>query len=138
MQTDCDLVPVPIAWLDEMWPHARFFCKCALKHCRGEDTPEAFLDDCRRGRAQLWMAAKDKMVIAACGTSLDDRRDGTRVLNIRWISGTNYDAWHVHFDRVKAWAKEHGCRSVYYRGRPGWQRRRPQARVAGVIYEEAI
>ena len=133
-----ELVPVELPYIDKVWPIVHPFAKRAMKWCRGEDTPEAFLEDAKRAQAQIWLVTDRTSVIAACGTSLDTKRDGVRVLNVRWMAGKGFRDWIHLGDRVKAWAVEHGCRSVYYRGRPGWQRIRPQARVAGVIYEEAI
>ena len=133
-----ELVPVELAYIDKVWPIVRPFIKRAMKYSRGEDTPEAFLEDAKRAQAQIWLVAEGKTVIAACGTSVDNRRNGVCVLNVRWMAGKGFQDWIHLGDRVKAWAIERGCRSVYYRGRPGWQRIRPQARVAGVIYEEAI
>jgi hypothetical protein len=133
-----ELVPVTLDYLDKVWPLVERFAREAMKHARGEDTPEMFLADCRRADAQIWLAAEKATVLAACGTSIDVRRDGNKVFNIRWLSGRDYDSWQHHFDRMKLWAASKGCTSLYYRGRPGWQRMRPQARVAGVIYEEAL
>lgn len=133
-----ELVPVTLPFVERVWPLVRPFAEKAMKHARGEDTPEMFLEDCRRQQAQIWLIAEGITVVAAGGTSVDTLRNGKRILNVRWIAGRGYRAWQHHFDRVKGWAREQGCASIYYRGRPGWQRRRPQARVTAYIYEESL
>ncbi len=86
------------------------------------ETPEQLLADLMARRAQLWIAASEHGIHAACVTELVRR--GERFYCNVWLTGGNGVNNWVHFlDTIEEWAKEQGCDAMLIdRARPGWKR----------------
>ena len=72
--------------------------------------------------AQLWIAATETELQAACVTEVKIRPSG-KVCNVWLCGGKGVNNW-VHFlDTIEEWAKEQGCETLTIdHARIGWQR----------------
>lgn len=94
-----------------------------LKPALGDgETLEGVLTELMARRAQLWIAAHETDINAACVTEILTR--GSRTYCNVWLTGGNGVNNWVHFlDTIEAWAKEQGCNAMLIdRARSGWKR----------------
>lgn len=93
------------------------------------ETADGWLDACERGDAQLWHApglwAVTRVVAGKAGW----------VAQIVAMAGV-YDGELV--DQMEAWARSTGCTRIYFAGRPGWLKRRPDYRLRQVTLEKEL
>lgn len=102
-----------------VWREAAELLKPALM---GEDTIENVLTQIFLKKAQLWIAATDTTLEAACVTEVI-RRGSKLYCNVWLTGGRGVNNW-VHFlSTIEAWAKEQGCDAMLIdRARTGWKR----------------
>jgi hypothetical protein len=133
------LVPVTLSHLESIWPLAEPFLFAATLRAPNAPSPLGFLDELRRCDAQLWLACAGHEILGACGTRIEVRYTGERVLHTVWVAGRGFHIWGDLMDQIQAWSKaERGCTRMIYAGRRGWSRLRRRARVIAYVYEETF
>lgn len=121
----CELICVPPAKVDALWPHARKFIENAV--IRGDS--DYSLDYIRRRlekrRSLLWLVVKDETKIVGAGTTEICSMIGTnkRVCVITAFGADDLDHCIHLWDRIKRYAREEKCELIRIYGRHGWLRR---------------
>ncbi len=88
-------------------------------HSEGELEADDFLPLLREGQMELWIAIKDKRVIAAMITQVIPypRKNVLRIIS---IAGEQMDLWMDQIWRVEDFARARNCRALELWGRKGW------------------
>lgn len=90
---------------------------------------EDWMEFCRKDQAQLWRL-NDYWVM----TQVMDTKKG-RAIHLAYSAGV-YEPRLV--DEIEKWARSVGCKSAYFSGRPGTQRRRPDYRLRYVTMDKEL
>jgi len=119
--------------IDAIWPLvAERVAKCALE----QDTdcnPADLYVRCRGGAAFLIAAWENGRIIGFSISAFEKWTRGT-VLNILMMAGTDMSRWRGEMERLGTeLAKFGGANRIAWRGRKGWERSQPKARVAAVL-----
>lgn len=108
--------------LGMVWREAAKLLEPALMD---EDTIENVLTQLFLKKAQLWIAATDTQLEAACVTEIF-RRGGKLYCNLWLTGGRGINNWFHFLQTIEQWAKEQGCDAMLIdRARVGWKRLLP-------------
>lgn len=107
--------------VSHFWPHVSDFLEKAQPHSEGELTTEDFLEFLKLADMQLWVAVRQKKVIAAMVTQIIPY-PRKKVLRIIAIGGADMDRWFRFLPKVEEFALTVGCESLEAWGRKGWKK----------------
>lgn len=131
-----DILPIPLAHLDDVWPHVWPHLRRGVEVCgrSREQLAADILDD----RVRVWMAASDRAVSAAWLTEIVTH-EGKRCLMVFGLGGSDPTAWIEQLEtRMAGYAKDERCDLARFAGRKGWSKLLSQCRQVGVIEGEAL
>lgn len=94
-----------------------------LKPALGEgETLEQVYSDLLARKAQLWIAATETEMTAACVTEIFTRGK-RKYCNIWLTGGLGLNNWMHFLETIEEWAKENGCNAMLIsHARTGWKR----------------
>lgn len=102
-----------------VWPEASKLLEPALIN---GDTLDKVLKRLVSRQAQLWIAATEDELQAACVTEIY-KRDGRLVCGIWLAGGKGINNWLHFLPMIEAWAASQNCTAmVISETRPGWRR----------------
>ncbi len=81
-----------------------------------------------RGASLLWIAVKDKDILAAMVTQITND-----VCTIVALGGRDRDLWLDHIGKVEEYARANGCARMRIIGRKGWARLLPYQQACVVL-----
>jgi len=103
------------------WPHVSDLLEKAQPHSEGELATEDFLEFLKLADMQLWVAVRQKEVIAAMVTQIIPY-PRKKILRIIAIGGAEMDRWFGSLPKVEEFALQMGCESLEAWGRKGWKK----------------
>lgn len=119
-----ELVLIPAAHLETVWPLAEPHLRRAMTFADGEFT----LDEARAcigdGRFQLWLGwdVAERRAIGAGVTEIFDYPRKRVCFLVLWASDAPRSRWLESLQTVERWAKGQGCKGMRLLGRKGWAR----------------
>lgn len=107
--------------LDLVWPAILPWIEVACRRGLGRYEPEDFCSAIRRRDMQLWIAARDDVIEAACITEIVRY---PRKTFVRIVVGTGHrrHRWQHFAGFIERWARERGCDGAESVMRPGWKK----------------
>ena len=97
---------------------ARPYLERAINYSDGRYSPLAVFEDIKSGNQQLWVITEGN-IIGAATTKIVDYPE-RRTLFIQFMSGDDFSFWRGEgYERIAQYAKEKGCDSIEFFGRPG-------------------
>lgn len=128
-----DLVCVPHADVDKLWPQAGPLIRSAIERT-GLSEFAGIEKEVLAGDQLLWLALSDH--IEAAATTHLIKTPGRPVLVVTACSGSQRERWLPLFAKIEKYAQDEGCKCVRIYGRKGWQRVLNGYRVEHVILEK--
>lgn len=121
------LTPVEAHLVAVVWPHVEDWIAAALRRVPCELTIEGLRAACLDDEARLVLIGADPLFPVAAGVvQIRTMTDGSRSCWILALGGSGLRAWTDTLETVEATAREQGCGSVEFNGRPGWARVLPR------------
>jgi len=107
--------------IEQVWPHVEGFFQNALEQVPSgaDETTNHILEDLLDGSLTLWVAFRERTVLAAMTSYISTTRGGCRA-TIKHLGGTEMSGWFKHWPLVEQWAKGRGASRIYIKGRPAW------------------
>jgi hypothetical protein len=93
--------------------------------------------DVLEGRALLWLVWDGTEIYAAIVTSLGVS-NGRKFCTIVACGGRAMLHWLCLIERIEAYARREGCRSIAVMGRTGWQRKLRDYKLKSVTIEKEL
>ena len=103
--------------VDMVWDETYPFIKKALRHAEGELQPEDIKKHLDSGDLRLWVALKDKDVIASMVTEII-QYPRKRIVRVITLAGKDMNLWYDFLPMVEGYAIRNGCSSL-----EAWTRR---------------
>ena len=103
--------------VDMVWDETYPFIKKALRHAEGELKPEDIKKHLDSGDLRLWVALKDKDVIASMVTEII-QYPRKRIVRVITLAGKDMNLWYDFLPMVEGYAIRNGCSSL-----EAWTRR---------------
>lgn len=129
------LVSIPQASIEPIWPRLDGVFEEACKHSRGTLTKDVIKARALAGNCTLWIAAdnSDTEVTASCVTSEVSFPGGLRAMFVELLGGkVKYDIFDFRTTLEKR-AKEDGCTGVFFMVPRRWASRLPDYDLANVL-----
>ena len=126
------LVAVPAATVEKIWPRLDAAYAEACRHSRGTLTKEVVKARAVNGSGTLWIAAEDRdtEVTATCLTSYAAFPGGLRALFVELIGGTvQFDIFDFRATLEKQ-AKADGCHAVFFILPRKWAAKIPDYKIS--------
>ena len=103
--------------VDMVWDETYPLIKKALRHAEGELQPEDIKKHLDSGDLRLWVALKDKDVIASMVTEII-QYPRKRIVRVITLAGKDMNLWYDFLPMVEGYAIRNGCSSL-----EAWTRR---------------
>lgn len=110
--------------IDALWPGLYPHFAAATLAVETELTPELIRAEAAAGRRTIWVVVDDtgEAFLATLSTFVMTSNRGRRVAVIEACAGQLVDRWlPVFLAQLEQQAKNHGCHSVVFSGRLGWE-----------------
>jgi hypothetical protein len=126
------LVGVPSAEIDAVWPLVEQMVAAACRRGRDKDTSDDIRRALKARDLQLWLAWNGAITALAVTQIVTHPRK--TCCRIRICIGRERRSWEAHIATIEAWAKAQGCAAMELIARPGWSRllRRHGSRIVRV------
>lgn len=121
--TDFDVRMVHPYDLPEIWPQVRQHIANAAEYSNGRITEKSVLDQVLKNIMQLWVIMEDNKIVISFVTQVIVYNTGVKNCDIYALGGKNCKKYLNQFTEViSEWAKNIGCSSLEFVGRPGWEK----------------
>lgn len=114
---------IPREHIPREWPRVEPLLKRATDTRDGQYHPFDIFDKLIDGELQLWGIFDDERELLATFTTRVCQYRNSRALSMDWVGGSQMKTWLPEvMERLKDFARSHGCTSLEGRGRSGWVR----------------
>ncbi len=124
-----DILPIPLAHLDDVWPHVWPHLRRGVDVCGR--SREALAADILADRARVWIASSDdgrRQVHAAWLTEIVGE-DGVRYLAVFGLGGQGAAVWAEPLEAAMvAYARAECCKTIRFNGSRAWGRHLPRCK----------
>jgi len=100
-------------------------------------TTEDILNQVRWEQAQLFIALKERTIVAMATTQVNAYPLGTYLTIMQLASLVRFDDLFGFFDPIEEWAASNGCEYIDLHGRKGWVRRLKGLLFGGEEFKES-
>jgi hypothetical protein len=114
------LIGVPSAEIDAVWPLVEPAIAAACRRGRGKEVPDDIRAALKERALQLWLAWNGG--IAALAVTQLVHHPRRTCCRIRICTGSERGSWEHHLAAIEAWARSQGCAAMELIARPGWSR----------------
>tara|TARA_R110000782_G_C14560776_1_gene386149 strand:- start:126 stop:569 length:444 start_codon:yes stop_codon:yes gene_type:complete len=116
------ITPVPIEYLDAVWPQVEEFIERAVRTTDGKFTTQSVYKDAKRGFYTLWIIVRDDVIMMMFTTRILEYPT-RRGLAVDWAGGSNMmkvlDLWVA---TLREYAINNNCSHLEGYGRKAWGR----------------
>lgn len=132
-----DIAQIPVAALDDFWPHVWPSLQHGLA-VAGKERHE-IAADILADRARVWIATAGEPVRVKAAWLTEVTNDGQRRLVVFGLGGADPKDWIADLEQeMLAFARAEKCATVRFAGRRGWVRLLPDCRQIGQFGGEPI
>ena len=135
---DLELVPIPIAHLDAVWPLVLDDLENVASRSNGTVSVEGMAERFGDGRWQLVIVWGDGQVHATIGIEWHTAMTGKKLCSIRFATGRHASRWRHLLSVIEDIARMRGCEAVAMTARPGWAKWLTDYRRTHVLLEKAL
>lgn len=116
------ITPVPLEYLDTVWPQVKGFVDRAVKTQDDTFTTTSVYEDIKRKFYMLWVVVSDEAITLAFTTRILEYPN-RRALAIDWVGGTGaIEMMSIAQGTLQEYAKANNCKHLEGCGRRGWGR----------------
>ena len=115
-----ELVGIPSAEIDAVWPLVEPRIAAACRRGRDKEAPEDIRQALKARDQQLWLAWDG--AIAAVAVTQIVRHPRKTCCRIRICTGRERRSWQACIAAIEGWARAQGCAAMELIARPGWSR----------------
>ena len=122
IETNPVMTPVPVQYLDSVWPEVEDMISKAVDTTNGKFTTASVYDDIKRKFYILWIIMKDDVILGVLTTRILEYPT-KRALAIDWVGGGSMArVLSLTQTTLKKYAKDNNCSHFEGYGREAWGR----------------
>jgi len=121
-KSSCKVALIEAENIDMVWDDVVPLIEKALRHAEGELIPEDIKKHLESENLRLWVALKDKNVIAAMVTEII-QYPRKRIVRVITLAGKDMGLWYDFLPMLEGYAIRHGCSSLEAWTRKGMTRK---------------
>ena len=121
-EPSCKVALVEAEDVDMVWDDVSPLIEKALRHAEGELIPDDIKKHLDSANLRLWVALKDKDVIAAMVTEII-QYPRKKIVRIITLAGKDMSLWYDFLPMLEGYAIRHGCSSLEAWTRKGMTRK---------------
>lgn len=118
----CKVALVEAEDIDMVWDDVSPLIEKALRHAEGELIPDDIKKHLDSANLRLWVALKDKDVIAAMVTEII-QYPRKKIVRVITLAGKDMSLWYDFLPMLEGYAIRHGCSSLEAWTRKGMTRK---------------
>jgi hypothetical protein len=130
-----ELMPVPPALIDHMWPHVLGFLQPAIDRCKGLYAADDIKRFAGTGGMQLWIVVRGEAMQGAIVTEIVAYPRAAACW-VAFVGGNGLDGAPEIMDALADWARSQGCVGMRSEGRRGWARAAGFDEVGSVLWRD--
>lgn len=134
---DVALVPVPREYLSSWWPLVADQIRRVADRTP-EWTLEGMVGRLERGEWLLWLVWDGSSVLGVGASHIWLADDGSKILDIPFMTGRDMVRWHRLFERLEEYARGEGVSRMRLTARKGWARILKGFDVTHVLMEKGL
>ncbi len=121
-EPSCKVALVEAEDIDMVWDDVSPLIEKALRHAEGELIPDDIKKHLDSANLRLWVALKDKDVIAAMVTEII-QYPRKKIVRVITLAGKDMSLWYDFLPMLEGYAIRHGCSSLEAWTRKGMTRK---------------
>ena len=121
-EPSCKVALVEAEDIDMVWDDVSPLIEKALRHAEGELIPDDIKKHLDSANLRLWVALKDKDVIAAMVTEII-KYPRKKIVRVITLAGKDMSLWYDFLPMLEGYAIRHGCSSLEAWTRKGTTRK---------------
>ena len=121
-EPSCKVALVEAEDVDMVWDDVSPLIEKALRHAEGELIPDDIKKHLDSANLRLWVALKDKDVIAAMVTEII-QYPRKKIVRVITLAGKDMSLWYDFLPMLEGYAIRHGCSSLEAWTRKGMTRK---------------
>ena len=121
-EPSCKVALVEAEDVDMVWDDVSPLIEKALRHAEGELIPDDIKKHLDSANLRLWVALKDKDVIAAMVTEII-QYPRKKIVRVITLAGKDMSLWYDFLPMLEGYAIRHGCSSLEALTRKGMTRK---------------
>ena len=121
-EPSCKVALVEAEDIDMVWDDVSPLIEKALRHAEGELIPDDIKKHLDSANLRLWVALKDKDVIAAMVTEII-QYPRKKIVRVITLAGKDMSLWYDFLPMLEGYAIRHGCSSLEAWSRKGMARK---------------